>query len=931
MDRTSHQDLLNSSSLEYVEEMYLRYLEEPSAVGEEWRDYFANHPVNGETHSLALGPSFTPRSLFNPPSGASSSLLEEVGAEAALLQQKVDRIIRNYRVRGHRLANLSPLGRESFEAPELQPDYYGLTDADMARPVPHNAFAGASTVAEVIDGLVNTYCRSIGAQFMHIDNLEMRVWLQRRMESTRNRLPLSRERQQRILTKLTDATIFEEFLQKKYVGAKSFSLVGSETLIPLLDLAIEKAGEHGIEDILMGMAHRGRLNVLANLLGKSPRSIFRVFDDTDPELYLGRGDVKYHLGGSHDLVTDSGQHVHLSLAFNPSHLEYVNPVVLGRARAKQDRIGDVKREKVLPILIHGDAAFSGEGISQETLNLSNLVGYRVGGALHVITNNQVGFTTGPRQGRSTTYASDVAKMLQSPIFHVNGEDPEAVAQVVELAMEFRREFRRDVVIDMYAYRRMGHNEADEPAFTQPVMYEKISKRQGVREAYLEHLLELGEVTAEDAERVAEERNAHLEQELSAARSDEFELHYSTLEGVWSRYQGGADADLTDPDTGIDLADANDWLTRLTHIPSDFNLNSKIARQLKVRERMAQGEHPLDWAAGEALAFASLVNSGVKVRMTGQDVERGTFSHRHLVFHDTQDGHEFMPMSNVEAEPGLFEIHNSPLSEMAVLGYEYGYSIDTPDGLVLWEAQFGDFVNAAQVIIDQFIASAEDKWSRLSGLVMLLPHAFEGQGPEHSSARLERFLQLCAEDNIQVVYPTTPAQIFHLLRRQYLRPYRKPLIVMSPKSLLRHPKAVSSLAEFTQGTYQRVIPDSGADAAKVTRVLLTSGKVYYDLLAEREKRQADDVAIVRLEQLYPLRMELIEQALAPFPKGAPVIWVQEEPENNGAWHFLLVRWGRELFGRELRAHYRPASSSPATGSSSAHQLEQAELMRQAFEE
>ncbi|MFA5550123.1 MAG: 2-oxoglutarate dehydrogenase E1 component [Trueperaceae bacterium] len=931
MDLTAQDDLLNSSSLEYVEQMYAQYVQAPDSVPEEWRLYFAASP-NGHTARGAFGPSFKPSSLFNPAGQATGpAVSSDVGVSAALMQQKLDRLVRNYRVRGHRLAQLSPLGRDPFEVPELDPSYYGITQADMSQPVLAPVIPGAETVGEVIEGLQTTYCRSIGAQFMHVDSLEVRVWLQRRMESSRNRLSLSRSKQLRILTKLTDATIFEDFIQKKFLGAKSFSLEGSETLIPLLDQTIEKAGDQGIEEVVLGMAHRGRLNVLANILGKNPRTIFREFEDADPEMYMGRGDVKYHLGYSNDWITEQGKRIHLSLAFNPSHLEFVNPVVLGRSRAKGDRMGDVRRDKVLPIMIHGDAAFAGQGVSQETLNLSGLVGYRVGGALHVIVNNQVGFTTGPRQGRSTTYATDVAKMLQIPVFHVNGEDPEAVAQVIELAMDFREEFRRDVVIDMYAYRRFGHNETDEPAFTQPVMYEKIRKRQGVRESYLGYLKQLGEVTTEDAERVAEERRAHLDQELSVARSGDFKLQYSTLQGIWADYLGGLDAKVPEANTAIEVAEAGRLLEAITVTPEEFNLNSKIARQLTTRVKMARGEQPLDWAAGEALAFASLVSQGVKVRMTGQDVERGTFSHRHQVFHDSVAGYEFLPMSNVEAKEGLFEIHNSPLSEIAVLAYEYGYSLDMPEGLVIWEAQYGDFVNVAQVIIDQFLASAEEKWSRLSGLVLQLPHAFEGGGPEHSSARLERFLQLCAEDNMQVVYPTTPAQIFHLLRRQVLRPYRKPLIIMSPKSLIRHPKAVSSLEEVATGTFQRVIADDMADPKKVRRIIVTSGKVYYDLLAEREERGAYDVAIVRLEQLYPLDPGAIDAALARYSKDVPVVWVQEEPANNGAWHFLLVRYRDEFHGHPFSGVYRPESASPATGSGAAHKLEQAELLRQAFED
>jgi len=917
-----------SGSLDYVEELYLRYLADPASVSPDWREYFAGLGPAGPV-SRHLEPTFAPRSLFNPPSH-SFDQLAEVGAAAAVLQQKLDRLVRNYRVRGHRLARLSPLGQEPFAAPELEPEYYGLTEADMAKPVLGNVLPGATTVGEVIEGLKETYTRSIGAQFMHIDRLEMRVWLQRRMETTRNRLQLSREEQLRILTKLTDATTFEEFIQRKFVGAKSFSLEGGETLIPLLDLVIEKAADQGVEEIVFGMAHRGRLNVLANVMGKPPASIFREFEDKDPESYLGRGDVKYHLGYSSDHLTSTGKPVHLSLAFNPSHLEFVNAVVLGRTRAKQDRRGDDARERVMPVLIHGDAAFIGQGIVQETLNMSGLEGYRVGGALHVIVNNQIGFTTAPRQARSTTYATDVAKMLQSPIFHVNGEDPGAVAQVVQLAMDFRREFKRDVVIDMYCYRRLGHNETDEPAFTQPVMYGKVRKRKPVREAYRDELLSLGEVSLAEAEQIAEDRRQRLEAHLSEARKEDFKLVYSSLQGVWQDYVGGADRSVPDVDTTVPREKASEWLEALTRVPEGFNLNPKLKRALAARLEMARGNAPLDWAAGEALAFASLVAEGHRVRLSGQDSERGTFSHRHAVFHDTEDGHEHVPLAELAAaHGGVFDVHNSPLSEAGVLGFEYGYSVDTPDGLVMWEAQFGDFANGAQVIIDQFLSSAEEKWNRLSGLVMLLPHGFEGQGPEHSSARLERYLQLCAADNMQVVYPTTPAQYFHMLRRQVLRKIRKPLIVMTPKSLLRHPQAVSPLEEFSTGGFQRVIPDTTVDPAGVRKVLLTTGKLYYELAAAREERGAHDVAIVRLEQLYPLRQEELDAAFAPYPAAAPVAWVQEEPANMGAWWYLRVRWGGEVSGRPFSGVTRPEAASPATGSGAAHRLEQQRLLAEAF--
>jgi 2-oxoglutarate dehydrogenase E1 component len=938
-DTMSQADVrINSSSLAFVEELYAAYLDDPASVPEAWRAYFAgdgsalgNGEATGkrETNGKAAyraGPSFRATSLFNPPIPR-STIVE--GDEAAL-QHRVDKLVRNYRVRGHRLAKVNPLGRDHTHLPELDPEYYGFTEVDMRRPVLADNMPGVSTLGELIDALKSTYTRSIGAQFMHIDNLEVRTWLQKRMERSRNRLDLSRDTQVRILTKLTDAEIFEEFIQKKFVGAKRFSLEGSESLIPLLDMAIEKAGAQGSCEVVLAMAHRGRLNVLANVMGKNPREIFREFEDIDPEMHRGRGDVKYHLGYSGDWVTSTGANVHLSLCFNPSHLEFVNPVALGRTRAKQDRIGDEERSRALSILIHGDASFIGEGVVQESLNLSELPGYRVGGALHVIVNNQVGFTTGPEQGRSTTYASDIAKMLQSPIFHVNGEDPEAVAQVIELAMDFRRQFRRDVVIDMYAYRRHGHNEGDEPAFTQPEMYRKIRERPTVREGYLKRLLAIGEIDREEADRIAEQRRENLEQELSVARSGDFKPHYSAGEGVWRPYRGGKDLEAPDSDTGLPHEEAVALLERLAAVPTEIEVNPKIVRLLGQRQEMARGERPLDWAAAEALALGSLATAGYRIRLTGQDSERGTFSHRHAVLHDMKGGHNYVPLQHLSENQAPVKIYNSPLSETGVLGYEYGYSLDWPDALIVWEAQYGDFNNAAQVIIDQFIASAEDKWRRLSGLVMLLPHGFEGSGPEHSSARLERFLQLCAEDNLQVVNPTTPAQYFHLLRRQTLRPYRKPLVVMSPKSLLRHAASVSGLDEVTSGRFQRVIDDPDVEPKAARRVLLCSGKLYFELAAERVERGLDDAALIRLEQIYPTPDARLEALLSRYDESVPVVWVQEEPENMGAWRFLRVKWGERLYGHPFLGVSRPASASPATGSTSSHRIEQAEVIREAFE-
>lgn len=922
---------VDSYNLPFVEDLYLRFLADPASVPDAWRKYFRNHDAQAggnDRPSNRFKPSFERGTLFNPPS-AISVVSEASGESAAELQHRVDKLVRNYRVRGHRIADVNPLEEPGVVIPELDPTYYGFTEADMDKPVLSENMPGVSTLRELIEGLKATYTRSIGAQFMHIDNLAIRSWLQTQMEGSRNRRELSRDTQIRILTRLTDATIFEEFIQTKYVGAKSFSLEGGESLIPLLSLAIEKAGAQGERQIVLGMAHRGRLNVLANIMGKSPRTIFREFEDIDPELHRGRGDVKYHLGESHDWVTQAGDTIHLSLTFNPSHLEYVNPVVLGRTRAKQDRMNDVEREQGLAILIHGDAAFIGEGIVQETLNLSELPGYQVGGALHVIVNNQIGFTTDTGEARSTTYASDIAKMLQSPIFHVNGEDPEAVAQVIELAMDFRNRFKRDVVIDMFCYRRHGHNEGDDPSFTQPEMYELIRKRAPMHETYLKRLLELGGITADEAQQISERRLARLEEELTSARRDDFKPHYSALEGVWSPYKGGPDSGVQDVDTGITPELVSSLLQGLAKLPTDFTPNPRLRRMLAARQEIADGTRPLDWAAGETLAYASLLVEGTRVRLTGQDSQRGTFVHRHSVLHDVETRQRYMPLANLSEDQASIEIVNSPLSEAGVLGFEYGYSLDMPDALVLWEAQFGDFVNSAQVIIDQFIASAEEKWNRLSGVVMLLPHASEGAGPEHSSARPERFLQLCADDNMQVVNATTPAQFFHLLRRQVLRRIRKPLVVMSPKSLLRHPQVVSGHEEFTQGHFRRVIGDD-IEPAGVKKVLLCSGKVYYELLEKRNAEERSDTAILRLEQLYPLGMDELAVALEPYAPDTPVVWVQEEPANSGAWWFLLAQWGATVLGHPFSHVSRPASASPATGSTSSHRLEQAELLKAAFE-
>ncbi|MEQ8763005.1 MAG: 2-oxoglutarate dehydrogenase E1 component [Planctomycetota bacterium] len=926
--------LPTAGSLQFVEAVYAEYLRDPESVSREWRDYFVDlEREEARPTGWRSGPTFRPGSLFRPASLPAAGGVSRAD-EAAMLQDRVDQLIRAYRVRGHLLARLDPLGfHEPEPVRELEPEFYDLSEDDFDRQISCRTITciGRATLREILERMRNTYCRSIGVQFMHIDDLDVKHWLQDRMEGTENRLSLSREEQRRILTKLTDATIFEEFIRKKYLGSKSFSLEGAESLIPLLDLAIERAAEHGVDEVVFGMAHRGRLNVLANIIGKSPREIFHEFEDPAQEAKMGSGDVKYHLGYSGNRSTSTGRDIHLSLCFNPSHLEFVNPVAMGRLRAKQDRFGDREHVRGLVILIHGDAAFAGEGIVQETLNLSELSAYKTGGTLHVVVNNQIGFTTPPEQGRSSRYATDVAKMLQIPVFHVNGEDPEAVAQVVRLSLDFRQTFGRDVVIDMYGYRRHGHNEGDEPAFTQPLLYEAIRQRKTVREGYLEHLLQLGGLTRDDADEIVVRRRDELEQHLSAARQPEFTPRGDPLAQIWEEFRGGSEVKVPDVETGEPPERLAELLNALSQVPEGFEPHSKIQRWLSQRRQMAAGEHPLDWAAAEALAFATIAVSGRPVRMTGQDCERGTFSQRHAVVHDVKTGESFESFCHVSPDQAPVLIKNSPLSEAGVAGFEYGYSLECPEGLIAWEAQFGDFCNALQVIIDQFLVSAEDKWKRLSGLVLLLPHGHEGMGPEHSAARIERFLTLAAEDNIQVVQPTTPGQYFHCLRRQVMRPWRKPLIVFTPKSLLRHARVRSELQECSEGTFVRILPDPASpDPKAVKRILLCSGKVYYDLEEHREKLEREDVAILRFEQLYPLRDETVQEALADYADGTQVVWVQEEPENMGASRYLKVRFGDRLLNRFPMAHVtRPESASPATGSASAHRMEQERLLDQAF--
>jgi 2-oxoglutarate dehydrogenase E1 component len=860
----------------------------------------------------APAPSRPARSIFNARGTATPDLA------AAERQAKVARLINAYRVHGHWAADIDPLDtKEISQHPELDPGFYGLSDADMDVVVSTSPLYGMpphASVRDILRRLQQVYCGTVGVEFMNVVDPEAKRWVQHRFETMVHEPPMDRDTQVRVLQMLTRADGFERFLGTKFIGNKRFSLEGAESIIPLLDLALTDAGRHGVREVVIGMAHRGRLNVLLNILHKPPAQMLAEFaDHSAHDGETGSGDVKYHLGYSSDHTTPLGHTLHLSLAFNPSHLEAVNPVVEGRVRAKQDRDGDTEHARTLALVIHGDAAFAGQGLNAEVLNLSALRGYRTGGTLHIVINNQVGFTTSPVDARSTPYATDVARMLGVPIFHVNGEDPESVARVVSFAMEWRATFKRDVVLDVYCFRKHGHNEMDEPAFTQPLMYQKIGQHPGVREVYLRSLIQRGVVTREEAETMMQAFHSELDEALALANVPKAP---SPMGGLWAGYHGGT------PDV-VDTAVPEESLRALLHalnrIPPNFHPNPKIKRIFRLREEQADLDRPLDWAAGELLAYATLVTKGHRVRISGQDVQRGTFSHRHAVLVDAETGEPYAPLANLQPGQAPFQCFNSLLSEAAVLGFEYGYSLDYPEALVIWEAQFGDFANGAQIIIDNFLVSGEAKWNRLSGVTLFLPHGYEGQGPEHSSARMERFLQSCAEGNIQVVNCTTPAQIFHLLRRQVLRRVRDPLVVFTPKSLLRHPQATSSLAELASGGFRSVIPDGEGRS----RVVFCSGKVYYDLL---EKRADNDVALVRVEELYPFPLDAIRAEIAKHP-GAALVWCQEEPKNMGPWPFVAL----ELMeaGIQMRYAGRAASASPATGFHGRHEREQRDLVASAL--
>ena len=925
-----------------VEEIQALYLSNPEAVDPSWRARFESEalPPSPAPSSSASAAVETPRPppermAIRDPEGASDPF---TGLRQADRYARVLRLIHFYRVRGHRIAKSDPLGAETEYFPELDPAHYGLGSDDMGASFITGDLPGAGiqTLREILGRLRATYCGAIGVEYMHVQDPGRKAWLQEVMEKTQNKPQIGSKEKSRILEQLVSADLFETFIHTKFIGQKRFSLEGADTTVPMLHSVIELAPRLGINEIVLGMSHRGRLNVLANVLGKSYEAIFSEFQDnplvTSP---FGSGDVKYHKGYSTDRFVDSGERVHLTLTSNPSHLEAVNPVVVGRARAKQVRAGDTEGQTVLPVLLHGDAAFAGQGIVAETLNLSQLSGYSTGGTLHIIINNQIGFTTTPAEARSTVYCSDIAKMVQAPIFHVNGDEPEAAIYCIQLAMEYRQRFQDDVVIDLVCYRRHGHNEGDEPAFTQPRLYSKIRGRPLLRELYAERLVDEGVLSPQQVDEVQQAQTDALNSAFESISSrlpgpdEPYEPH-----GPWTGFSR------TRPDEEEPTAVPVEQLGRIAEglgsLPEYFHLHPKLEALVYRRGRMVEDHGQIDWAMAEALAFGSLLLEGTAVRLSGQDCSRGTFSHRHAVFVDQESGEEFAPLNHLSDSQARFEVLDSLLSEAAVLGFEYGYSLADPGTLTLWEAQFGDFVNGAQVIIDQFITSAHVKWARMSGLVMLLPHGYEGQGPEHSSARVERFLQTCAEDCLQVVNCTTAAQYFHVLRRQMKRKYRAPMVIFSPKSLLRAPAASSWIEDLSEGGFQRVIDDAlaSADPSRVERVLLSFGKVYYDLVRERELLEGDAserVALVRIEELYPWPEERLREVLSSYANASRFFWVQEEPRNMGAWTFVRDRLP-ECLPESATLDYagRPPSASTATGSMRVHRAEQAELVAEAFD-
>ena len=931
MQNGALKDWLDSSFLAgenqaYIEDIYEDYLKDPSSVDESWRVIFDSLPkadVTEQPHSQT-------RDYFRRLAKDSTRYHTSVSDPAMDSKQvKVLQLINAFRFRGHQNADLDPLGLWKQEpVADLDPAFHNLTKADFDETFNIGSFAvGRETMklSELYDELKRIYCGAVGVEYMHITNTEEKRWLQQRLESVVVSKQFSADEKRRFLSDLTAAEGMERYLGAKFPGAKRFSLEGGDSLIPMLKDLIRHAGKQDTREVVLGMAHRGRLNVLINLFGKKPADLFDEFAGKHKD-HLGTGDVKYHQGFSSDFVTEGAQ-VHLALAFNPSHLEIVSPVVIGSVRARRDRLPQSLSKMVLPITIHGDSAVTGQGIVQETLNMSQARGYEVGGTVRIVINNQIGFTTSnPKDTRSTEYCTDVMKMVQSPIFHVNADDPESVAFVTRLALDFRNTFNRDVMIDLVCYRRHGHNEADEPSATQPMMYQKIKQHPTPRKIYGDRLIEEGIVTAGD---VTEMVNMYRDaMDRGDCVVEEWrEIGKASL--TWEPYLNHDWND--DYANKVELKRLQDLARRISTVPEEVQMHPRVEKIYTDRAEMAEGKKLFDWGGAETLAYATLADEGVPVRLSGEDAGRGTFFHRHAVIHNQTNGSCYVPLMNVHNAQGRFNVWDSVLSEEAVLAFEYGYATTDPRGLTIWEAQFGDFANVAQVVIDQFISSGEQKWGRMCGLVMLLPHGYEGQGPEHSSARLERYLQLCAEQNMQVCIPSTPAQVYHMLRRQALRGMRRPLIVMSPKSLLRHPLAVSSLEELAEGRFEAVINEiDNLNPADVKRVVLCSGKVYYDLLEQRRKNNQTDVALIRIEQLYPFPHDDIHEILAPFAHVKDFIWCQEEPLNQGAWYCCQHNFREAIpAGAALRYAGRPASASPAVGYTSVHQQQQQELVNDAL--
>ncbi len=921
------------SNAGFIEEMYEQYLENPDSVDESWRAKF-NKLDTGGGHDIPHSPIIDRFSQLAKTSPGRLAALQGITEESIKKQSAVARLINHYRVSGHLLATNNPLGNPEQTVPDLELSYYGLSEPDMDTVFDTGTLYGVNKLPlrEILSILKEIYCGNIGIEYMHIADTDIKKWIKNHLESSRANLKITPEFKKWILKLLTAAEGIEKFLHRKYVGQKRFSLEGGECLIPMLDELIQRSGSQGVKEIVIGMAHRGRLNVLINTLGKSPSTLFGEFEGTHTETPgVNSGDVKYHLGFSSDVETPGGP-VHLALAFNPSHLEIINPVVEGSVRARQDRYSNHSKNDVIPILIHGDAAFSGQGVVMETLNMSQTRAFSTGGTIHIIVNNQIGFTTSnPEDARSTPYCTDVANMIQAPVFHVNGDDPESVMFVTQMALDYRMTFNRDVVIDLVCYRRHGHNEADEPASTQPAMYQKIRNHPTTRQIYAEQLIAEHVITPEQSKTMEQDYQNLLEAGKIVSRPilDESVYSFHSYSKQWHSFFSN---DWEFPcDTAVSLDRIRFLNDQLQCLPAEFELHPRVAKIMENRRKMAAGASPLDWGFAENLAYATLLMDGKKIRITGQDVGRGTFFHRHAILYNQLHQDPHIPLQHLDSEQADFQIYDSLLSEAGVLGFEYGYSTTEPDSLVIWEAQFGDFANSAQVVIDQFISSGETKWGRLSGLVMLLPHGFEGQGPEHSSARLERYLQLCAEQNMQVCVPTTPAQQFHLLRRQVLRPYRKPLIIMSPKSLLRHKLAVSTLEDLTSTQFQPILGEIDEIKPKqVTRVILCSGKVYYDLLEARRHDELGHVAIIRIEQLYPFPRELLIAELKQYTKMNELIWCQEEPDNQGAWYQIKHRF-MDLVDNKIKFHYagRSHSASPAVGTFGTHIEQQKTLVESAL--